>query len=412
MTQRSRTRLKIGAASLLAAAAWQIGGATPVLAQAVAPEPNLVAPAPGTSEPKAEEAPVLSLTTPVMPGPLIANPDPLNLDTGFPFGKVYFGGAISAMGLVQSQKVSGNNTVTGDFPSALVWLQNNEGPLQFFAMAGGYSFPALGTKYFHIDKITGDTFGPVPMAFGKFVLTDEVSMQVGKLPTLIGAEYVFTFQNMNIERGLLWNQEPAISRGIQGNYSSGPLTVSLSLNDGFYSNNYNWISGLASYAIDKANTISVAAGGSYKSVSRSSFVTPPPQNNSRIVNLLYTYNSEPWTITPYFQYTDVPSIASLGIVGAQTYGGAILANYKVDDNISIAGRAEYIASSGSGNVLYGAGSSAGSLTVTPTYQLGIWFIRGEASVTHAFDITDGTAFGKNGNAQTQVRGLIETGIVF
>jgi len=28
-----------------------------------------------------------------------------------------------------------------------------------------------------------------------------------KLPTLIGAEYTFTFENMNIERGLLWNQE-------------------------------------------------------------------------------------------------------------------------------------------------------------------------------------------------------------
>ena len=71
------------------------------------------------------------------------------------------------------------------------------------------------------------------------------------MPTLIGAEYAFTFQNMNIERGLLWNQEPIISRGIQGNYSSGPLTVSLSLNDGLYSNNYNWISGLVSYTLNK-----------------------------------------------------------------------------------------------------------------------------------------------------------------
>jgi hypothetical protein len=410
MTRELRIRLVLGAASLLAAVAYQLGTVGAVRAQAVAPGPNLAAPEPEPS--KAEEAAAVSLTTPPLTGPLTANPDPINFETGFPLGKVYFGGAISAMGMVQSQPVPGNNTVTGDFPSALVWLQNNEGPLQFFAMAGGYSFPTLGTKYFHINKITGDTFGPVPVAYGKIVLTDEISMQAGKLPTLIGAEYAFTFQNMNIERGLLWNQEPVVSRGIQGNYSSGPLTVSLSLNDGFYSNNYNWISGLASYTLNKENTIAVAAGGSFKSVSRSSFVTPPPQNNSRIVNLIYTYNSEPWTITPYFQYTDVPSIPSLGIIGAQTYGGAILANYKINDNINIAGRIEYIASSGSGNVLYGPGSNAGSLTLTPTYQLGIWFIRGEASVTRAFDSADGAAFGKNGNAQTQVRGLIETGIIF
>ena len=221
MTQRSRTRLTIGAASLLAAAAWQVGAAPKALAQVMVSEPNLVAP-PAVNEPKAEEAPVVSLTTPALTGPLTSNPNPFDFDTGFPLGKVYFGGAISAMGMVQSQPVPGNNSVTGDFPSALVWAQNNEGPFQFFAMAGGYSFPTLGTKYFHINKITGDTFGPVPVAYGKFVLTDEISVQFGKLPTLIGAEYAFTFQNMNIERGLLWNQEPVISRGIQGNYSLDP----------------------------------------------------------------------------------------------------------------------------------------------------------------------------------------------
>ena len=60
-----------------------------------------------------------------------------------------------------------------------------------------------GTQYFHLPKITGNTFGPVPVAYGKLVATDELSLQFGKLPTLIGAEYAFTFQNMNIERGLL-----------------------------------------------------------------------------------------------------------------------------------------------------------------------------------------------------------------
>ena len=117
---------------------------------------------------------------------------------------------------------------------------------------------------------------------------------------------------------MLWNQEPLISRGIQGNYSHGPYSVSLSLNDGFYSNNYSWISGLASYTINKANTIAVAGGGAFNAVSKSTFVTPPPQNNSQIINLIYTYNSEPWTITPYFQYTNIPSNADLGIDSART----------------------------------------------------------------------------------------------
>jgi Putative beta-barrel porin-2, OmpL-like. bbp2 len=409
MTRISRTRLTIGVASLLAAASWQVGAAPAALAQAIVPEPNLVAP-PGVNPPKAEEAPTISLTSPALTGPLSANPSPFAFDTGFPLGSVYFGGAITAMGLFQSNPVPDNSTATGDVPNALVWLQNNEGPFQFFAMAGGYSFPTLGTQYFHLPKITGNTFGPVPVAYGKLVATDELSLQFGKLPTLIGAEYAFTFQNMNIERGLLWNQEPIISRGIQGNYASGPLTVSLSLNDGLYSNNYNWISGLVSYTLDKENTIAVAGGGAFRETAKSTFVTLPAQNNSRIINLIYTYNAEPWTVTPYFQYTDVPSSARLDIASAQTYGGAVLAKYKVTDSISIAGRAEYIASTGPGNVLYGSGSSAGSLTVTPTYQTGVWFLRGEGSVVHAFDST--SAFGKNGTEKTQLRGVIETGIVF
>jgi hypothetical protein len=410
MTQGLRKRLVIGAASLFAAAAWQVGGAPLGLAQVIAPEPNLVAPPPGTNAPKAEEAPVASLTTPALTGPLAANPKPFAFDAGGPLGKVYFGGAISGMGLFQSNPVPGNHTATADVPNALVWLQNNDGPFQFFAMAGGYSFPTLGAQYFHLPKITGDTFGPVPVAYGKLVATDELSLQFGKLPTLIGAEYAFTFQNMNIERGLLWNQEPVISRGIQGNYSSGPLTLSLSLNDGFYSNNYNWVSGLASYALNKENTIAVAGGGAFQETAKSTFVTSPVLNNSRIINLIYTYNAEPWTITPYFQYTDVPSSAKLGILSARTYGGAVLANYKLTDTVNIAGRAEYLASTGPGNVLYGPGSSAGSLTLTPTYQMGVWFLRGEGSVVHAFDSAG--AFGKDGGKKTQLRGVIETGIVF
>jgi len=291
-------------------------------------------------------------------------------------------------------------------------VQKTDGVFQFYTQSGVYSFPTVGTPYFHVSKVTGNTFGGLAVGYAKLQPTEEVSVQVGKLPTLIGAEYAFTFQNMNIERGLLWNQEPIISRGVQGNYTSGPLTLSVSWNDGYYSNNYNWISGLASYTLNKENTIAVAAGGNFGQTSKGTFVTPVPQSNSRILNVIYTYNAEPWTITPYFQYTDVPTNAEIGVASAQTYGGAILANYKINDNVNVAGRAEYISTSGSGNLLYGPGSSAMSFTVTPTWQNGVFFVRGEASYVEAFSTTAGLVFGKSGNSRSQVRGVIEGGILF
>jgi hypothetical protein len=83
------------------------------------------------------------------------------------------------------------------------------------------------------------------MAWARIAPTDNFYIQGGKQPTLIGAENAFTFQNMNIESGLLWAQEPTISRGGQLNYTAGPLAFALSLNDGFYSNRYTWLSGSA-----------------------------------------------------------------------------------------------------------------------------------------------------------------------
>ena len=226
---------------------------------------------------------------------------------------------------------------------------------------------------------------------------------------------------MNIERGLLWNQEPIISRGVQANYTAGPLALSVSLNDGFYSDSYNWLTGSAAWTIDKENTLTVVGGGNFDHTDKNLFLEDVPffQNNSTIFNLIYTYNAAPWTITPYFQYTDVPGNAFPRLPNqASTYGGALLANYAINDNVNLAGRWEYIASSGSvasgaANLLgYGPGSDAFSFTLTPTWQNGIYFVRADASVVSASGTTPGFAFGKAGNTKTQGRFVLETGVIF
>ena len=68
---------------------------------------------------------------------------------------------------------------------------------------------------------------PLPVAFGKYVFNDQWSIQGGRMPTLIGTEAPFTFQNLNISRGLLFNQENIINHGVQVNYSDGPWSASV-----------------------------------------------------------------------------------------------------------------------------------------------------------------------------------------
>src|SRR5437762_10247126 len=251
-----RTTLPRGAATLAMAAAGVFGTALFASAQQPAPlVPPVVAPAP--------EAPAsTAMTTPSMTGPLVANPNPWNFDAG-PVGKVYVTGVVSGLGLAQSNPVLGDHSLRPDVSNAQAIVQTTEGLVQFYAQAGLYSFPALGLPYVSAWRTTGDYFTPVPVAYVKLAPTDTFSVQAGKLFPLIGAEYAFTFQNMNIERGLLWAQEPIISRGVQVNYTLGPLALSASLNDGFYSDSYNWLTGSAAWTINKENTLTVVGGGNF-----------------------------------------------------------------------------------------------------------------------------------------------------
>jgi hypothetical protein len=380
--------------------------------------PQVAQAAPAAPAPAAPAAPTSNaMANPPLTGPLAANPNPLKFDGG-PLGSIYATGVVSGLGFAQTNHVTGDKVDRFDISNGQAIIQNTAGLVQFYAQAGIYSLPTIGAAYTTASKTNSLLYGPLPVGFLKLAPNDSFSIQAGKLPTLIGAEYTFTFQNMNIERGLLWAQEPAVSDGVQGNYTVGPLAFSVSLNDGYYSGNYDWLSGLATWTIDSSNSLTVAGGGNFGQSNISTFATPTAQNNSQIGNIIYTYSSAPWTITPYFQVTNVPKNTSLGIGhDAQTYGGALLASYAFSDTFSLAGRAEIIGSSGSTtngapNLLYGQGSSAWSLTLTPTYQKSLFFVRGEVSYVGVGSATAGSAFGTSGNSKDQERVLVETGVIF
>jgi hypothetical protein len=371
-----------------------------------------------------------AMTTPAMTGPLAANPNPTSFDAG-PLGPVYVTGVVSGLGLWQNNIFPDQQHSLASLSNGQVFLQKNDGLFQYYVQVGAYTIPTLGAPYFSVPTTVGDFFGPVPMAWAKVAPTDNFNVQGGKIPDLFGVENTFTFQNMNIERGLLWAQEPAISRGGQLNYTQGPVAYALSWNDGFYSNRYSWLSGSGTYTLDPANTFVLAAGGNFAHTAKvttttpffQTTVTPLFQNNETLFTLLYTYNSAPWTVTPYFQFTHVPAMSEIGAFSSgSTIGGAIFANYSFGDDsplsgVSLPARFEYIASTGSTvagapNLLYGPGSNAWSITFTPTYQYKIFFARAEISHVGTSSTTPGLVFGPSGTNTTQTRGLLEVGILF
>lgn len=366
------------------------------------------------------------LSTPSFSGLLVPNPDPFSVDAGL-LGSVFIGGQLIGIGALQTHPTHaqgiGNNGGFVDVSSAQIEFQTNQGPLQFYIQAGAYSLPSLGCSYLQATKATDQLFGPVSVAYAKGVITPELSIVAGILPTLVGAESTFTFQNINIERGLLWNQELAISRGVQINYAHGPLSAAVSLNDGFYSGKLNWLSSTLTYAIDSSHSISFVGAGSLSRNDKSSTVTPLIQNNSSIFNMIYTYSSGPLTLTPYLQYSHVKRDDQLGINRpASTYAGALLVKYTLNKEWSLGARAEYLKTTGGTcgadpdctptNLLYGAKSDAWSFTVTPTYEKGVFFARAELSYVQVGNLEAGYGFGRDLNHRDQIRVLVETGLLF
>jgi hypothetical protein len=325
-------------------------------------------------------------------------------------------GVLSGFGLVQGNHASGDSTGQAALSNGQVFVQKADGWWQFYVQAGAYNIQPLGLPFMPTGKQVDLLYGPIPVAYLKLFPTKNTSIQIGELPTLMGAESTFDFQNMNIERGLLWNQENAINRGIQINQTLGKFAASFSWNDGYYSNRYSWLSGSLTYTRGPHSLIFVGMGNLGHTVYQTA--ATPVQNNSIMYAAEYAYTKGNWIVQPYYQYSDVPTDLAIGITkGASTQAGAVLVSRTLGHGFSLAGRGEYIASSGGTsdqavNLLYGPGSAAWSLTATPTYQHQRFFARGDVSFVRATSITPGDAFGSDGTKQDQARGVLEVGFLF
>ena len=386
--------------------------------------PSMGQNAPSDSQSAPSSAPTdsaIAATKPADPAPLpmpsMAGP----LQTAVPHevegGKLAVTGILTGIGWTEGNHISGDNATHYDISNAQLFVQKTSGWWQFYLQGGAYNLPAIGVPFLSTSDTIKNIYGPFPQGYAKFV-KGNFNVEIGALPTLIGAEYTFSFENMNVERGLLWNQENAVNRGIQLNETYKKWTAALSWNDGFYSNRYTWLSGSLAYAFNSANTLAFVGMGNAGAYAKNTLATPLALNNSQIYNVIYTYTKGNWVVQPYFQITDVPTNAKIGITqGASTKGGAFLMTYNFKHGFSLAPRVEYIKSTGSlnngaVNLMYGPGSGAFGLTVTPTYRKDAFFLRGDLAVVHATSMTSGFGFGTSGQSANQPRGVLEAGFMF
>ena len=342
-------------------------------------------------------------------------------------GNWQFNAALTGLGAIQSNASGNDPRKYGDISNAQAVIAKPTGLIQAFAIAGYYAIPDLATNYLRAATQTKQSWGALPIAYVSIVPDDHWSLNVGKLFSLGGAEGTFSYENTNIQRGLLWGQTNSVSQGIQLNYQNESWVTSLAWTDGADSGKYNWLALSATYKLDARTTLTAIWNGSLSGNPANSARTPLLQNNSQITNLVFSYKGDVWSLTPYFQYSVVPANPNIGIAGvSSTQGIGLLTTYRFTPlqdgrpprrNLSLPFRLEYLNTRGNSgtsanNLLYGPNSAAWSMTTTPTYQSGPYFGRLEISFVKALNISQNMGFGLNGNTTHQARALIEVGILY
>ncbi len=353
------------------------------------------------------------------PAPLPSSTPAYSLDGAFAFVRSFTNG-VNATGALDTPN-GADIAHRADDSDALIVLTKNTGTLRGSVTVGAYSFPTVGQSLNPTLQPGANTalFGAFPVAYLVYAPTAHLTISAGKLATLLGQESAFTFQNVNVERGLGFALEPTISRGVRASYTQGKASGTLEIDDGFYSGNAGRaLEGLIGLAPSAATNVQLA------------FIVPgrntPGNPTSAIANkteydVMLTQQIGKLQLLPYALFVRSPASARLDYTTSERASAyALLANYAFNLTSSIALRYERAAdassvadSSANADLLgYGPGSRAESWTITPSYHPGPLFVRAEYANVHAYAFAPGLAFGPTGSSGTQNRYLLELGVQF
>jgi hypothetical protein len=307
-----------------------------------------------------------------------------------------------------------------DISNALLTFTKNTGTFRFGVTGGEYALPVVGQAINPTSQANANTqlYTLLPQFYVAYAPSSNLTVSAGKLATLLGQESAFTYQNVNLQRGLGWAVEPTFSRGVRVAYTQGKFTGDLEYNDGYYSGSHRAVEGLVGWAPSGNSNLQFV----YIVPSRNT----PPNPTASIANkaeydLMLTQAVGKLALTPYVLYVSSPSSATLGYTTTETaLVGSIIASYAFDSYFSLGARFEdFTNHSGTTDkslnadlLGYGPGSRATTITVSPLYKIGEYFLRAEYSLVNASRFTPGLAFGPNGTLGNQTRYGLELGAQF
>ena len=249
---------------------------------------------------------------------------------------------------------------------------DEKSPFGFGFSVGQAWFPVVGQEPIPNPDDGNGAFSNSDTNFGIFEAYVEgklglVTVTAGRFATNIGGEAPFTWQNANIQRGLVWAGEPVWFDGVRVSAQYGNFNGYVGVND--------------RDTDDGKMALEAGVGTSFDKVDVGFNVLIPDKNdstNTRVYNLTVNVNYLDYLpLTLYVDYLSTPQTGD----DADSVGVALLGEFKVNDKLSVGGRIEYVNNDGDGdNYGIGKGNNAWTFTVTPKYRINKYFyVRGEVS---------------------------------
>jgi hypothetical protein len=326
-------------------------------------------------------------------------------------------GAINVSGALSVYIINSNNRAVNDdketrydVGSAIISLSKSAEPFGFTLIGGAYAVPVVGLALIRTSQYT-DPFSPIPVAYVEYSPIKGLSIQAGKIPTIIGYESALTYLNNNIQRGLVWNIQPVINNGVRLTYSTDLFFVKLGVNDGFYtlSTTHPKPALEASLGLTPIKDGSIALNVLLPDKDSRPNNTADP-SNKREINLVASYTLDKLSLGADLLYVEAPrSNTALVPQNAKASGVALHASYDLKP-FKLSGRIEYVKDNSDAGgidlVGLGDGNKGWTFTVTPAYTKGPLFLRGELSYVKADQ-----PFTQN-NKKDQTRVGVEVGFMF
>ncbi len=326
-----------------------------------------------------------------------------------PLGTLNLEGALTGY-ILHSNNTSDTKKTRYDVGSAIISLSKPAEPFGFTLMGGAYVTPVVGVGIVKTSQNT-DPFSPLPVAYVEYKPMKEASVQVGKLPTIIGYESAFTYTNNYIQRGLVWNMQPVINNGVRITYEMEMFTAKAGINDGFYTLSTNdpkfAFEGSVGVTPTKEASLSFNFLIPDKDAIPNSTAAPA---NKREYNVVASYTFENLSFGADLMYVEAPKSSKAGVPEkAKASGGALHLSYELKP-IKLSGRLEYLKDNsdlgGTDLVGLGDGNKGWTFTVTPAYKMGNLMMRADLSYVNA-----DSASPSNGK-KSQTRLGLEVGFLF